>query len=73
MPENRAPIEAPYAALERRFIKEFIECHSAEGRPFDGRPDRQDPRLVEAATLYASLRLAEIESRAHYVDDIHRR
>jgi len=28
--------------------------------------------LLEAASDYASLRLAEIIARAHYVDEIHR-
>ena len=61
-----SPVEDPHAALERMLIDEFFGArgltrHSAVSSP----PPSQ--RLLSAASEYASLRLAEIENRAHYV------
>ena len=50
------PMEDPEAQLERAFIDEYLRLHG------------HDP---EAASIYAAGKLAEFESRAHYVHDIH--
>jgi len=36
-------------------------------------PPAEARALLQQASVYASCRLTEVESRAHFVDDMHRR
>ena len=69
--DNMSPIEDQHAALERRFIDEFLESVGHTRRSARGLEARDVSTLLRAASEYASLRLAEIECRAHYADEIH--
>jgi len=70
--DNPPPIEDPHAALERRFIDEFLESAGHTRRSTEDLGTRDLSTLLRAASMYASLRLAEIECRARYTDEIHR-
>ena len=70
--DNPSPIDDPHAALEQRFIDEFLESVGCAPRSAGELGTREFSTLLRAASEYASLRLAEIESRAHYTDEIHR-
>jgi hypothetical protein len=70
--DNSSPIEDPHAALERRFIDEFLESAGHTRRSAGKLGTEEVSTLLRAASEYASLRLAEIECRARYADEIHR-
>jgi hypothetical protein len=62
--------QEPYAALERAIIDEFLRARGHTLRSIDAmRPADREP-LLRAAVTFATLRLAEIEARAHFVDEI---
>jgi hypothetical protein len=53
-------------------IDEYLESRGQTRHSVRDLPEPQALRLLRAASDYASLRLAEIDARAHYVDAIHR-
>jgi hypothetical protein len=65
------PMEDPEAQLERAFIDEYLRLHGHEPASVRALPEAEVITLLEAASIYAAGKLAEFESRAHYVHDIH--
>jgi hypothetical protein len=72
MRNNSSPVEDRNAALERNLIDEFLGSRGYSRHLASELPVPEAATLLRAASEYASLRLAEIESKAHYVDEIHR-
>ena len=64
-------MEDPEAQLERAFIDEYLRLHGHNPEAVRSLPEAQVITLLEAASIYAAGKLAEFESRAHYVHDIH--
>ena len=64
------PIEDPQAQLERALMDEYIKLHGYDPESVRLRPEAEVMTLLEAASTYAAGRLAEFESRAHYIHDI---
>ena len=72
----RAPIdvpriEVPLAQLERALIDEYIRARGQDPNALRAREDAAARALLVEASTYAAARLTEVESRAHYVHDIH--
>lgn len=65
------PMEDPAAQLERAFIDEYLRLHGHDPEVVHSLPEAQVIALLEGASIYAAGKLAEFESRAHYVHDIH--
>lgn len=65
------PMEDPEAQLERAFIDEYLRLHGHNPEAVRSLPEGEVIILLEAASIYAAGKLAEFESRAHYVHDIH--
>ena len=61
------------AELERAFINEFLENHGHTQQSLRNLPDAERHALLREATLFASMRLTEVESRAHYVEALHKK
>ena len=64
---NNRPIEEPLAKLERELMTAYV---AGAGQDFDALLDRSDDEarlLLAEASLYASGRLTEVESRQHYL------
>jgi hypothetical protein len=59
------------AQLEQAFISEFLEHRGVTTGTLDQLPAADARALMKEASAYASARLAEVESRAHYVHDLH--
>lgn len=59
------------AQLEQALIAEFLERRGHTVASVHGLPEADASALRREASLYASSRLSEVESRAHYVHDIH--
>jgi hypothetical protein len=57
--------------LERAFLEEYLRGlgHSLEELPT--LPPAEVKVLMRAASLYASMRLEEVESRSHLIEEIH--
>jgi hypothetical protein len=72
----RAPIdvprlEVPFAQLERALIDEYIRMRGHDPASLRSRVDPEARALLTDASTYAAARLTEVESRAHYVHEIH--
>jgi hypothetical protein len=64
--------EDPRAQLERAFIEEYLRSRHHDLDSLKLLPLGEADALVAQASLFASGRLAELESRAHLVDELHR-
>ena len=58
------------AELESAFITEYLERHGHTRQTVQQLPEAERHALLRDASLFASMRLSEVESRAHYVDDL---
>lgn len=59
------------ARLEEAFIAEFFERRGLTPAILHALPEADALIVRREASAYASAKLAEVESRAHYVHDIH--
>ena len=57
-------MEDPEGQLERALIEEFLIAHEHSLREVPALPEDQRRHLLEAASVYAAGRLAEIQARA---------
>jgi hypothetical protein len=64
-------MEDPKGQLERAFIDEYLRLHGYDADSVRLLPEPELIILLEAASIYAGGKLAEFESRAQYVHEIH--
>ena len=62
--------EGPQSTLERNLIAEYLQSKGYEYKDIRTLPTELAKTLMKEACLYASLRLAEVESRAHFREEI---
>ena len=65
------PLEEPLAKLELALIDEFLRKHGHDAVALRSRADAASKAALRDAAIYAAMRLTEVESRAHYVHEIH--
>jgi len=76
-PSNQArpvadcPEDGLQSALERKFIQDYLQSKGYDRATISALPEEKAKTLMREACLYASLKLAEIESRAHLRASIH--
>lgn len=70
---DQAPRPDQTAELEATLIAEFLEQRGHTLHSIQALPEAERHALMREATLHASMRLTEVESRAHYVDDLKHR
>lgn len=63
--------EDPLARLEKFFIAEYLRSHGYDLEKLRELPEATAKQLMTEASLYASVRLTEVEARAHFVEEIH--
>ena len=68
---DTAALNEPQAQLETALIKEFLNALGHDPNALRLRDDPAARELLKQAALYAAAKLTEVESRAHYVHDIH--
>jgi len=73
MSVERTSTGDPHAELERAFMAEFLQDRGHTFETVRTLPPDQAHALLQQASVYASCRLTEVESRAHFVDVMHRR
>ena len=61
------------AELESSLIAEYLERRGHNFQTLQQLPDEERHALMREASAFASMRLAEMETRAHYVDDLKHR
>lgn len=74
MPGDRpdaAPIEPPLSGLARALVDEFLRARGYDAAALDALPADVRERVLTEASVYASAKLTEVESRAHFVHDVH--
>jgi len=62
--------EGPQSALERQYIEEFLHEKGHSLQSLRDLPEHERPELLRAACTYASLKLAEVESRSRFRQEI---
>jgi len=69
-PRDRV-LEDPMKLLEAALIEEYLQARGHDHQSVHTLPDDQAKRLLSDASVYASAKLSEVESRAHYVHELH--
>jgi hypothetical protein len=69
-PDDR-PMEDQMAHLEQAFIDEFIRQRGHDPAKLRDLPAGEQRDLLKHAAMYAAGKLAEVESRAHYIHELH--
>jgi hypothetical protein len=65
------PLRAPLGQLELALIDQFVRARGYDPLKLDELPEHERETLLKEASLHASAKLAEIESRSHFLDEIH--
>jgi hypothetical protein len=66
-------IEDPEGRLEMALIDEFLQSRGLDAQALRALLAPDLKRVMTEAAAYASARLAEVQSRAHYIHEIHRK
>jgi hypothetical protein len=70
-PDRPLSGDRPMAELERTLIAEYLQKHGHDLDSVHHLPPAEAHALLKDASIYASGKLEEVESRAHYLDDLH--
>jgi hypothetical protein len=69
-PDARA-LEDPEGQLEKALIEEFLRARGLDSSAVHALPADEAKRVLTEASVYAATKLAEVESRARFVHQIH--
>jgi|GEM_PF-1892071 len=69
--EHSGSLPDPHAQLEQEFIKEYLHDHLAQVGDVASLSAEARRQLLVDASRFASVRLAELETRAHLVNAVH--
>jgi hypothetical protein len=64
-------MEDPNALLEKAIIEEYLRSRGLTPETLGHLPKRTRKKIMTEACRYASLKLTELEARAHFVDQVH--
>ena len=70
-PTGDVPLDIPFARLERTLIDEYVRAQGYDPQHLSALPQAQRDALLAAASVYASAKLTEVESRSRYVREMH--
>ena len=65
------PLDEPLAELERRLMDEYVRNLGLDPDIVRTGTDATAKKVLTDAAQHAALKLTEVESRAHYVRDLH--
>ena len=68
---ERPPMQPPLGELEHTFIDEYVRARGYDPLKLAELPADVRHDLLKDASLYASTKLSEVESRSHFVHEIH--
>lgn len=65
------PAEAPLAQLEQSLIHEYLRLRGHDPATLGELAAAERDALLRSASLYASCKLSEVETRSHYLHELH--
>jgi hypothetical protein len=68
---SMSPLEATLGQLERALIEEFVRARGYDPLRLADLPEHDRLTLLKEASIYASGKLTEMESRERFLDEIH--
>jgi hypothetical protein len=68
--EDVEPMEDRNALLEKTLIEEYLKDKGYTWKEFKKLPKDQAEQLMKEASRYASLKMEEVEARAHFVEEL---
>jgi hypothetical protein len=69
---NETPaLQAPLSQLEHALIEEYLRARGYTAEQVSALPAPERTRVLKAASVYASGRLSEVESRSHFAKGMH--
>ncbi len=68
---DTSPPQAPLSRLELALIDEFMRARGYDPGKLSEVAEQERTALLKDASLYASIKLSEVESRSHFLDEIH--
>jgi uncharacterized protein (DUF302 family) len=68
---EKPPLQAPLSQLERALIDEFVRARGYDPQKLSELPEHERGSLLADASVHASARLTEVESRSHFLDEMH--
>jgi len=73
MSEPSLPIapEAPLSQLERALIDDYVRARGYDPLKLADLPEAERDGVLKDASIYASGKLTEVESRSHFIEEIH--
>jgi hypothetical protein len=69
--EDHQQLHDPLAELERHLISAYLAGAGHTREELLARTDEEARRLLAEASRYASVKLSEVEARAHYLHKLH--
>ena len=69
--ENTEPIEDRSALLENSLIAEYLKEKGYSHEDLKKLPAELVEKLMKEASQYASLKMEEVQARAHFVKELH--
>jgi hypothetical protein len=71
-PSEVRAMEDPEGRLEAAFIEEYLQARGYDAQALRALTEEEAKRVMKDASMYAAMKLAEVEARAHFVHEIHR-
>jgi hypothetical protein len=62
--------EGPQSALEKKFVEEFLQSKGYSREALQKLPQELVTQLMKEACMYASLKLAEVQARSQFREEI---
>lgn len=69
--QDAEPIEDPNAIMEKALVEEFLKQKGYTHEDLKKLPAELVEKLMKEASQYASLKMEEVEARAHFVKELH--
>lgn len=63
--------EDPNAVLEKALIEEYLNKNGYTHESLKKLPPKLVKKIMQEASQYASLKMEEVEARAHFVKELH--
>ena len=71
LPTQTDPIHDPNAILEKAFMQEFLQQRDCSLEKLKELPAELADTLMKGASQYASLKMEEMQARAHFIEELH--
>jgi hypothetical protein len=63
--------EGPQSALEKKFVEEYLQSKGYSREALQMLPEEIRKRLMKEACTFASLKLAEVQAKSQFREEIH--